>query len=127
MSEKCTCCHILRHFRESMTSVSAVCIILTPTQPVRSGRTERGSNPWPLEQECALYPLSYRTPLSWAVNVIRLNSYMYHNNYLLLCSNFDPSRFQIDSLLTCRASCPHSSTSFFPAVRKCKGSATALR
>ena len=34
-----------------MTSVSAGHIILTPTQPVGSGRPQRGSNPGPPDQE----------------------------------------------------------------------------
>ena len=48
-----------------MTSVSAGHIILTPTQPVGSGRPQRESNPGPPHQESralALYRLSYRAP-----------------------------------------------------------------
>ena len=42
--------YVLPHTRQSgetMTSVSGEHIILTTTQPVGSGRTQRGSNPWP--------------------------------------------------------------------------------
>ena len=47
-----------------MTSVSAGHIILTPTQPVGSGRSQRESNPGPPHQESrALYRLSYPPPL----------------------------------------------------------------
>ena len=43
-----------------MTSVSAGHIILTPTQPVGSGRPQRGSNPGPPDQESRALPQSYR-------------------------------------------------------------------
>ena len=43
-----------------MTSVSAGHIILTPTQPVGSGRSQRESNPGLLTRSRALYRLSYR-------------------------------------------------------------------
>ena len=50
--------NVLAHTRQSgetMTSVSACHIILTPTQPVRSGRPQRESNPGPRHQEsCVL-------------------------------------------------------------------------
>ena len=42
-----------------MTSVSAGHIILTPTQPVGSGRPQRESNPGPPHQELRALPLSY--------------------------------------------------------------------
>ena len=45
-----------------MTSVSAGHIILTPTQPVGSGRPQRESNPGPPHQESPAIP-SYRAPL----------------------------------------------------------------
>ena len=41
----------MRQSWETMTSVSAGHIILTPTQPVGSGRPQRGSNPGPPDQE----------------------------------------------------------------------------
>ena len=46
--------YVLPHMRqtwETMTSVSAGHIILTPTQPVGSGRPQRESNPGPPHQE----------------------------------------------------------------------------
>ena len=39
-----------------MTSISAGHIILTPTQPVGSGRPQRGSNPGPPDQESRALP-----------------------------------------------------------------------
>ena len=45
-----------------MTSVSAGHIILTPTQPVGSGRPQRKSKPRPPHQESRALPLSYRAP-----------------------------------------------------------------
>ena len=45
-----------------MTSISAGHIILTPTQPVGSGRPQRGSNPEPPHQESRALPQSYRIP-----------------------------------------------------------------
>ena len=51
-SDNFTC--VLPHTRQSgetMTSVSAGHIIRTPTQPVRSGRPQRGSNPGSPHQE----------------------------------------------------------------------------
>ena len=41
----------MRQSWETMTSISAGHIILTPTQPVGSGRPQRGSNPEPPDQE----------------------------------------------------------------------------
>ena len=58
--------YVLPHMRQSwetMTSVSAGHIILTPTQPVGSGRPLRESNPGPPQQESRALPLSYRAPL----------------------------------------------------------------
>ena len=57
--------YVLPHMRQSwetMTSVTAGHIILTPTQPVGSGRTQPESNPGPPHQE--LHALSYRAPRS---------------------------------------------------------------
>ena len=45
-----------------MTSVSAGHIILTPTQPVGSGRPQRESNPGPPHQESRALPQSNRAP-----------------------------------------------------------------
>ena len=45
-SDNCTCCHT-RDCGETMTSVSAGHIILTPTQQVGSGRSQRGFYPGP--------------------------------------------------------------------------------
>ena len=48
---------------KTMTSVSASHIILTPTQPVGSGRSQRKSNPGPPNQEsCALPTERPRSP-----------------------------------------------------------------
>ena len=51
--------YVLPHMRqrwETMTSVSAGHIILTPTQPVGSGRLQRESNPGPPHQESRALP-----------------------------------------------------------------------
>ena len=50
----------MRQSWETMTSVSAGHIILTPTQPVGSGRPQRESNPGPHHQESRALPQSYR-------------------------------------------------------------------
>ena len=58
--------YVLSHMRlswETMTSVSAGHIILTPTQPVGSGRPQRESNPGPPHQESRALPTELpRTP-----------------------------------------------------------------
>ena len=48
---------------ETMTSISAGHIILTPTQPVGSGRPQRGSNPGPPDQESRALPTELPRPL----------------------------------------------------------------
>ena len=54
MSDNFTCCHT-RQSGETMTSVSAVHIILTPTQPGGTRLPQWESNPGPPNQElCAL-------------------------------------------------------------------------
>ena len=45
-----------------MTSISAGHIILTPTQPVRSGRPQRESNPGPSHQESRALPTELPRP-----------------------------------------------------------------
>ena len=45
-----------------MTSISAGHIILTPTQPVGSGRPQRGSNPRPPDQESRALPTELPRP-----------------------------------------------------------------
>ena len=57
--------YVLPHMRQSwetMTSVSAGHIILTPTQPVGSGRPQRGSNPGPPHQESRALPTELPRP-----------------------------------------------------------------
>ena len=49
---------------ETMTSVSAGHIILTPNQPVGSGRPQRESNPGPLHQESRALPTELPRPLA---------------------------------------------------------------
>ena len=52
-----------------MTSISAGRIILTPTQPVGSGRPQRGSNPGPPDQESRALPTELpRPPLRTAAS-----------------------------------------------------------
>ena len=61
-----------RQSGDTMTSVSAGHIILTPTQPVESGRLQRESNPGPPQQESrALYDFNGQTFLEekWAGEV----------------------------------------------------------
>ena len=45
-----------------MTSISAGHIILTPTQPVGGGRSQRGSNPGPPDQESRALPTELPRP-----------------------------------------------------------------
>ena len=52
----------MRQSWETMASVSAGHIILTPSQPVGSGRPQRESNPGPPLQESRALPQSYRDP-----------------------------------------------------------------
>ena len=57
--------YMLPHMRQSwetMTSVSAGHIILTPTQPVGSGRPQRGSNPGPSHKESRALPIELLRP-----------------------------------------------------------------
>ena len=57
--------YVLPHMRQSwetMTSVSADRIILTPTQPVGSGRPQRESNPGPPHQESRALPTELPRP-----------------------------------------------------------------
>ena len=57
--------YVLPHMRQSwetMTSISAGHIILTPTQPVGSGRPQRGSNPRPPDQESRALPTELPRP-----------------------------------------------------------------
>ena len=56
----------MRQSWETMTSVSAGHIILTPTQPVRSGQPQQESNPAPPHQESLALPTELpRPPLKW--------------------------------------------------------------
>ena len=56
-----------------MISVSAGHIILTPTQPVGSGRPQRGSNPVPPHQESRALPTELpRPPFKRALNEIKI-------------------------------------------------------
>ena len=58
--------YVLPHLRQSwetMTSVSAGHIILTPTQPVGSGWPQRESNPGPPHQELRTLPTELPRPL----------------------------------------------------------------
>ena len=52
----------MRQSWETITSVSAGHIILTPTQPVGSGRPQRGSNPGPPHQESRALPTELPRP-----------------------------------------------------------------
>ena len=59
--------YVLSHMRQSwetMTSVSAGHIILTPTQPVGSGRPQQESNPGPPHQESRALPTELPHPPS---------------------------------------------------------------
>ena len=61
--DNCTCCHTWDSW-ETMTSVSAGHIILTPTQPVGSGQPQRESNPGPPHQESRALPIELPRPQS---------------------------------------------------------------
>ena len=52
----------MRHSWETITSVTAGHIILTPTQPVGSGRSQRQSNPEPPHQESRALPTELPSP-----------------------------------------------------------------
>ena len=52
----------MRQRWETMTSISAGHIILTPTQPAGSGRPQRGSNPVPPDQESRALPTELLRP-----------------------------------------------------------------
>ena len=52
----------MRQSWETMTSVSAGHIILTPTQPVGSGRPQRESNPGPSHRESRALPTELPRP-----------------------------------------------------------------
>ena len=52
----------MRQSWETMTSISAGHIILTPTQPVGSGRPQRGSSPGPPDQESRALPTELPRP-----------------------------------------------------------------
>ena len=57
--------YVLPHMRQSwetMTSISAGHIILTPTQPVGSGRPQQGSSPGPPDQESRALPTELPRP-----------------------------------------------------------------
>ena len=74
-----------------MTSISAGHIILTPTQPVGSGRPQRGSNSGPPDQESRALPTELpRPPKSygeiWASSCIDLYPTSIH---VIEISNFD--------------------------------------
>ena len=63
-----------------MTSVSAGHIILTPTQPVGSGRPEQGSNPRPPDVKwCALPIEPPRSAAETAKTVTDLSRYEDHH------------------------------------------------
>ena len=65
--------YVLPHMRQSwetMTSVSAGHIILTPTQPVGSGRPQRGSNPGPAHQESRALPTELPRPPYFLLNAV---------------------------------------------------------
>ena len=54
-----------------MTSISAGHIILTPTQPVGSGRPQRGSNPRPPDQESRVLPTERPHPPGGGGNLLK--------------------------------------------------------
>ena len=56
-SDNFTCCHTRDRVGRPLTFVSAGHIILTPTQPVGSGRPQRESNPAPPHQESRALPI----------------------------------------------------------------------
>ena len=64
--------YVLPHTRQSwetMISVSAGHIILTPTQPVGSGRPQRESNPGPPHQESRALPTELPRPPIWEEDI----------------------------------------------------------
>ena len=64
----------MRQSWETMTSVSAGHIILTPTQPLGSGRPQRESSPGPPHQESRALPQSYRAPFGYSTKNIPICS-----------------------------------------------------
>ena len=57
----------MRQSWETMTSVSAGHILLTPTQPVGSGQSQRESNPGPPDQELRALPTELQRPPIWLI------------------------------------------------------------
>ena len=69
---------VLPHMRQSwetMTSVSAGHIILTPTQPVGSGRPQRESNPGLPHQESRALPTELLRPPKCATDQLTISLY----------------------------------------------------
>ena len=62
-----------------MTSVSAGHIILTLTQPVGSGRPQRGSNPGPPHQELRALPIVHSKPELYETILSRSRFYNYYS------------------------------------------------
>ena len=59
-----------------MTSVSAGHIILTPTQPVGSGRPQRGSNPGPPHPESRALPTELHPPKKRSLEAPTLSNFL---------------------------------------------------
>ena len=81
--------YVLPHMRQSwetMTSVSAGHIILTPTQPVGSGRPQRESNPGPPHQESRALPTELPRPPQGTNCTLRYKTF-YCNSFRLRYEN----------------------------------------
>ena len=81
-SDNFTCCHT-QVSGETMTSVLAGHIILTQTQPVGSGRPQRGSNLGPPDQESRALPTELPRPMDGSV--VTSNAHNYFNGCKNVC------------------------------------------
>ena len=95
-SDNFTCCHT-RERVETMTSVSAGHIILTPTQPVGSGRPQGDQTQDLLPRSRVLYQLSYRASLIFiqtaSLDVGKISTVtvcLHHHSSALTLESFTP-------------------------------------
>ena len=80
----------MRQSWETMTSNSAGHIILTPTQPVGSGRPQRGSNPGPPDQESRALPTELpRPPHEYGITDLSGENSPHKSRFVHTWSNVD--------------------------------------
>ena len=92
----------MRQSWETMTSVPVGHIILTPTQPVGSGRPQRESNPGPPLQESRALPQSYRAPqVKYVTNSNFLSVAVFHQ----FLKSMAYLQYELTKVFLCTASC----------------------